>query len=105
MKATIEVKIKPFQVPSFVRTYEDDDGKSSAIALRELSTETLEQLCQEFTDEVFQKAGKERPQKTAKEFITHLQAKKALEYFDKEFIGQNAATLWDIALNQTNPNP
>jgi hypothetical protein len=67
MKATIEVKLKPFQVPNFVLTETAPKPRQEGIqeapkyALEELDAETLEKLCDEFTDAVFKKAGKRRP--------------------------------------------
>ena len=62
MKHTIE--LQPFTVPNFVRPVspvrkrEDGIIEMPAIPLSELSTETLENMCTEFRDGVFKKAGK-----------------------------------------------
>ena len=67
MKAKLEVELKPFQVPNFViadrpaRTREEGVVFESAIPLSDISAETLEKLCDKFTDAVFAKAGKQRP--------------------------------------------
>ena len=67
MKATIEVKLKPFQVPNLVLTEAEpkprQEGMTEApkYALSELDSETLEALCEQFTKAVFEKAGKRRP--------------------------------------------
>lgn len=67
MKATIEVKIKPFQVPDFVLAETEAKLKQEGMtevpkyALSDLSVDTLEALCEKFTKSVFEKAGKGRP--------------------------------------------
>jgi len=67
MKATIEVKLKPFSVPNFVLTEAEPKPREEGMteppkyALSELNPETLEALCEQFTNEVFRKAGKSRP--------------------------------------------
>lgn len=67
MKAKIEITLKPFQVPNFVLTEQEaglrQEGmiESPKYALSELSAETLDALCEQFTNEVFKKAGKQRP--------------------------------------------
>lgn len=67
MKATIEVKIQPFQVPDFVLAETEAKLKQEGMvetpkyALSELSADTLEELCEEFKKSVFEKAGKGRP--------------------------------------------
>jgi hypothetical protein len=67
MKAKLDVELKPFNVPNFVvmdakaRPMEDGVKFDSGIALRDVSVETLEKLCEEFTEAVFKKAGKNRP--------------------------------------------
>ena len=71
MKTTIDIEIKPFVVPNFVVQIlpvgKKDDGwkPSEGIPLSELSSETLYKLCKDFTDDVFQKAGKPQPPKAA----------------------------------------
>ena len=67
MKATIEVKLKPFKVPNFVLTEAEvkpsQEGMTEVpkYALSELSVDTLEALCEEFVKSVFEKAGKSKP--------------------------------------------
>jgi hypothetical protein len=67
MKVKLDVELKPFNVPSFVfigtppRSREEGVKFDSGIALRDVSAETLEKLCEEFTNAVFKKAGKHRP--------------------------------------------
>jgi hypothetical protein len=64
MKATIEVKLRPFTVPNFVIAESDtaaakDDGVSYPISA--LDAATLDQMCSDFRDGVFKKAGKQQP--------------------------------------------
>lgn len=67
MKASIEVKLKPFNVPNFVlvdeplKERQDGFSEGRKYALSELDAETLEALCWEFKQEVFAKAGKQSP--------------------------------------------
>ena len=69
MKVSIEVKIKPFKVPSFVLTEQDakprQEGMQEApkFSLSDLDATTLAKLCDDFTDSVFKKAGKQQPLK------------------------------------------
>ena len=65
MNTTIEVKLKPFTVPSFVLADEPPKERQEGFsegrkyALHELSAETLEALCWKFKQEIFAKAGKQ----------------------------------------------
>lgn len=66
MKTTIEVKLKPFQVPDFVlmEVKPRQEGflhDAPKYALSGLNADVLEALCEEFTKSVFEKAGKCRP--------------------------------------------
>lgn len=62
VKAKIDVQLKPFTVPSFVRAVSANDKDDSGCwPISSLSPETLEELCEEFTREVFERAGKRRP--------------------------------------------
>lgn len=62
MKHTIE--LHPFKVPNFVRQVmpprpkQDGMTELPAIPLSDLSAETLDAMCDEFRNAVFQKAGK-----------------------------------------------
>jgi len=95
-KTTIEVKIRPFHVPDCVKT---GPYGSNVLKLSELPPEILEQLCEDFTNSVFEKAGKERPSiKDRGPFLTYAEAKAALEIFDTEWVGQNASNLWNSAI-------
>lgn len=66
MKAKLDVELKPFKVPSVVvmdakaRPMEDGVKFDTGIPLSYVSAETLEKLCEEFTNAVFKKAGKHR---------------------------------------------
>jgi hypothetical protein len=67
MKASIEVELQPFTVPNYVLTVQPTRLKQEGIvetpklALSDLDSMTLERLCNEFRDAVFNKAGKSRP--------------------------------------------
>lgn len=66
MKATLKVELKPFRVPSFVLAKTDgkrEEGfkEDPKYPLSDLDPQTLESLCEQFTREVFRKAGKQRP--------------------------------------------
>jgi len=98
MKTMIEVDIIPLYVPDYVGTAQSG---TNTLDLSELPPEILERLCEDFTNAVFEKAGKERP--TTKEeqpFLTHNEARNAIEFFDKEWIGQDPEELWKSALEQ-----
>ena len=62
MKAKIEVEFKPFQVPSFAicERHEPGDDERS-IPLSMIDANTLDRMCEEFTDAVFKKSGRRRP--------------------------------------------
>ncbi|MEM1190251.1 MAG: hypothetical protein AAGI72_17095 [Pseudomonadota bacterium] len=57
MGISIGVQIKPFRVPNAVIDAEKDE---TTYPLSALSSEVLERLCEQFTREVFEKAGKRR---------------------------------------------
>lgn len=67
MKATLQVELQPFQTPNFVRAVqkagkrEDDMQEAASYPLSDIDPETLGKLCDDFRDEVFRKAGKNRP--------------------------------------------
>ena len=71
MKTSIEVNIKPFNVPSFVipevpaGKKEDGFEPTEGIPLSALDPVTLEKLCDEFRDNVFRRAGKQQPVRAA----------------------------------------
>lgn len=64
MKFTHEVELQPFRVPGFVftvsgpRKREDGFTEAPKYALSELDAETLDELCTQFRNDVFRKAGK-----------------------------------------------
>lgn len=67
MSVHIKVKLRPFTVPNFV-SHETPPGylmersqEGPKSALKDLDEETLAALCEEFTENVFAKAGKQRP--------------------------------------------
>lgn len=57
MKRTIEVELKPWNVPNYVCRETGETG----IALLHLSAETLSDMCDDFRKEVFRKAKKVDP--------------------------------------------
>lgn len=65
--ATIQTKLKPFSTPNFVsielppRPRECGMIELPSIALKDLDEDTLSQLCEEFRQNVFRKAGKKDP--------------------------------------------
>lgn len=65
MKVKIDVTLKPFQVPNYVLTGDGGLQESPKYALSELTPDVLEALCEEFTQAVFKKAGKQRPPRPA----------------------------------------
>lgn len=62
-----KIALQPFMVPNYVltvaapRTRQEGFTETPKFALSELSAETLAELCETFTAEVFAKAGKSRP--------------------------------------------
>lgn len=71
MKTTIEIELQPFTVPNFVLTVQAPRPKQDGIqetpkyALSDLDPNTLERLCNQFRDAVFEKAGKTQPPRDA----------------------------------------
>ena len=65
---TIQMKLQPFVVPNFVgiempprKRQEGFTGpESSSLPLSAIEETALEELCQQFADSVFAKAGKQR---------------------------------------------
>ena len=64
---SIKIKIHPFNVPSFVvrevkaRPREEGFQEAPGIPLSDIDAVTLDEMCNEFANAVFAKAGKERP--------------------------------------------
>ena len=67
MKATLQVDLQPFQTPDFVRAVGKPELKQDGMQelpcypLSDLDPLTLDQLCRQFRNEVFLKAGKVQP--------------------------------------------
>ena len=67
MKAILQVELRPFQVPNFVRAVSKPGLKQDGMQelpcypLSDLDPLMLDKLCSEFRAEVFRKAGKEPP--------------------------------------------
>lgn len=62
MKPTIELELSPFMVPNFVRTVTCDASENgTAIPLERLDSLTLDALCRQFRQSVFEKAKKAPP--------------------------------------------
>lgn len=71
MKASIEIELKPFDVPNYVITVQPPRPKQDGIQelptfhLSDLDPLTLDRLCRDFRDDVFKKAGKQQPPQEA----------------------------------------
>jgi len=100
MKINIKVDIKPLKVPTQVHiSKEGNENFSQIFFIRDLNTETIEQLCEEFTNSVFEESGKRRPLKEDREpFLTYMEAKAAIKIFDTEWVGQDPSSLWNSAV-------
>jgi hypothetical protein len=64
MKTKIEIEVKPFNTPNVAilrMPMGDGEDTITSIPLKEIDASTLNKLCDDFTDEVFSKAGKSRP--------------------------------------------
>lgn len=67
--ANISLELKPFSTPNFVivktppRPRQEGIIEAPSIPLHELSAQTLDELCNDFRDEVFFKAEKKDPRK------------------------------------------
>ncbi len=67
MKVTIELDLEPFETPDFAiirsepKPRQDGFQAINSIPLREIDASILYSLCENFTDSVFRKAGKQRP--------------------------------------------
>jgi len=68
MKVKIEVDLKPFDLPRFVeakgKAVKTTDGEfieKPRYRLQDLDANTLARLCENFTNNLFQQAGKQRP--------------------------------------------
>lgn len=71
MKVNINVELKPFTVPHFVLTVsapkprQEGFTESQKYALSDLDASILDKLCNQFRDDVFDKAGKRQPPREA----------------------------------------
>lgn len=71
MKVTLEVELQDFQTPNFVRAVakagKREDGMQEPVSypLSDLDSLTLDRLCNNFRNEIFQKAGKGQPPRAA----------------------------------------
>lgn len=67
MKVKIEMELAPFTVPNYVLVKEEPKPKQEGfiegrkLHVSELDADTLDRLCEEFTKNIFEKAGKRRP--------------------------------------------
>jgi hypothetical protein len=67
MKVNIEIRLKPFNIPHFVvvdgptNPREKGLGEGRKLSLRELDTDTLSRMCNDFRKGVFKRAGKQEP--------------------------------------------
>jgi len=66
---TIKIKVRPFTVPNFIlidmppKPRQDGihDLQENKLSLSDLDASTLHEMCEEFANAVFAKAGKSRP--------------------------------------------
>ena len=68
MKTNIEIELEPFSTPNYVRTKKAGHKESlddTCIHIRDLDSETLDKLCNDFRSKVFKKAGKVPPPEQA----------------------------------------
>lgn len=63
MKTKIEVELKPFTTPNFVlvKNAPTAEERETSLPLSALDSLTLDRLCNDFRNAVFNKAGKEQP--------------------------------------------
>ena len=62
MRMKIEVEIKPFIVPNFIRVNDgNSEGDGRAIAIKDADPDVLSMLCDTFREEIFAKSGKKDP--------------------------------------------
>ena len=67
MEITHKITLKPFSVPNFVlvegkvKPRQEGFQPQESYALKDLDSDTLGKLCDEFVISVFKKAGKDRP--------------------------------------------
>lgn len=57
--ATLRFEVVPFEVPETVRL-RNNHGHDFGVCLEELSPETLDAICEQFANRVFEIAGKRR---------------------------------------------
>lgn len=60
IRVTMEVDLKPFEVPNFVQENIEEQG-ARTFPLSHLTAEALDVLCGQFRQDVFEKAGKLDP--------------------------------------------
>jgi len=67
MKVNIEVELRGFNVPNFViiEAKLEEKVEAQSIPLSSLEAVTLHKMCEEFRNEVFKKAGKSQPPRSA----------------------------------------
>jgi len=66
MKTTLELEVKLWSPPNFVNAKNPDGvGQDFSIPLTQVDANTLERLCDEYRDAIFEKAGKRRPPQQA----------------------------------------
>jgi len=71
VEVNVKMKLKPFQVPSFVLTEPEVRPRQEGFQevpkfrLSDLDSSTLDKLCEEFRNSVFKKAGKQQPPQSA----------------------------------------
>jgi hypothetical protein len=68
IKANVELSLEPFMTPNHVRISPDGTNAISiaTLPLKEIDANTLDRLCEQFRTDVFNKAGKSQPDRSAK---------------------------------------
>lgn len=67
MKVTLQIEIEPFVTPNFVViSNKGTKASNETLSIKELDAVTLDELCHQFTTDVFRKAGKDRPPQMAR---------------------------------------
>lgn len=66
MHTKIEIILKPFSTPNFVLSVGherslDGQPEETSYPLSAIDAQTLERMCEDFTNDVFKKAKKQRP--------------------------------------------
>jgi len=60
----LKVEVEPFRVPNFVRAKDMPDGVSWPLS--KIPADVLGEMCEQFSKDVFKKAGKQPPTRDVK---------------------------------------